>query len=137
MVKHILTTLLITSFVSLAIFGVFSMNHGMMHGAEQNCVAASAENTKCPLAVNPIDFVTFHISALRNFSTATFTKSLVSTLIALAFLFFLFFKNAVLFQKQKTRRSSLPLTNQQIQVALPLRQALARWLALRTYSPTR
>jgi len=74
-----LTITLILSFISIAVFGVFGMNHGAGHG----CIAATLAGGACP-ETNTASFLAFHLGAFKSFGTATIVLS------ALAFLILLF-----------------------------------------------
>ena len=64
--KFALTTLLIISFVGVAVFGFLSMIIGDMHSG--GCIASNGLGAVCPL--NDIfTFVVFHLGAFKYFST--------------------------------------------------------------------
>lgn len=70
---------LLTGFISVAVFGVFGMNHGggQSHDmASSNCIAATAKGTGCPEEASPINAVAFHLDTLKDFSLAIFGEDL-------------------------------------------------------------
>ncbi len=84
--KVLLAILLILSFTSAAVFGVFLMNHKADHNYK-GCVAATVQGTDCPKEKNNISFLNFHLDAFRNFSALIFNgnvASMLSLLVALA-----------------------------------------------------
>jgi len=73
-------SILLISFVSIAVFGIFGMHAGMQdHGG--GCIAAAAQGTDCPKQADPVEYLTFHLDAFRDFSTATFGDIATSLLI--------------------------------------------------------
>lgn len=70
--KLLFATILLSSFLGLGVFGVFAMHIGMQnyHGG---CIAATAQRVGCVMQNNLVDFVNFHLSIFKNFSTATFS----------------------------------------------------------------
>ena len=129
-----LGVLLLIGFVGLAVFGIFSMNYTNGHDHD-GCMAATAQGVDCPKEANLIDFVAFHFDAFRGFSLATFSESIMSTLL-LAFASLLLFSLAffsphlfkppqLAFNKYRFRDSFSP----------PQKQELIHWLALHENSP--
>lgn len=80
--KVALTIFLITGFLGIAVFGVFTMNHGAEH-CHSGCIAATAQGTNCPKGENTLSFLNFHLDAFRSFSTATFGENLANALLLL------------------------------------------------------
>lgn len=83
--KSAFVTLLIISFVGVAVFGFVSMIFGDTHNG--GCIASNRLGAFCPLN-STFDFVVFHIDAFKYFSTAIFIFSLTLLLTALAFIAF-------------------------------------------------
>ncbi len=123
-------------FLTIAVFGVFSMNHGSEHG--QGCIAAVAQgNIDCPNKTGPFAFLIFHLDVFKSFSTATFgSPSVMESLVVLALILIsfltLFFGGATtIFSQLQVRRRK-----RQESFEFPLRLKLNRWLALHENSPT-
>lgn len=83
--KSAFVTLLIVSFIGVAVFGFISMIFGDTHNG--GCIASSRLGAFCPLN-NAFNFIVFHIDAFKYFSTAIFVFSLTLLLTALAFIAF-------------------------------------------------
>ena len=73
-----------TSFISIAVFGVFSMHFGMQ-SHNGNCVAAAVQGTDCPKQNNLFDFIFFHFNAFKNILTVNFGN--IMALITVLFVF--------------------------------------------------
>ena len=72
---------IILSFLGVAVFGMFSMNHDKsLHGG---CIAAAANGTPCPEESNTLASIAFYVSAFNHFSNATLA-SLFAIFIAIA-----------------------------------------------------
>ncbi len=67
--KSAFITLLIISFVGVAVFGFISMIFGVDHHG--GCIASNRLGSLCPLN-NPFIFLVFHLDAFKYFSTAVF-----------------------------------------------------------------
>jgi hypothetical protein len=68
--KSLLTILIITSFLGVAVFGYFSMIIGVEHGGF-GCIAnALGRSAFCPN--NVFDFIVFHLDAFKYFVNITF-----------------------------------------------------------------
>ena len=83
--KSAFITLLIISFIGVAVFGFVSMIFGDTHNG--GCIASSRLGAFCPLN-SAFNFVVFHIGAFKYFSTAIFNFSLTLLLVALSFTIF-------------------------------------------------
>src|SRR3972149_8517151 len=77
--KSIFTTLLIFSFVGIAVFGFAAMGHS--ENSHSNCLAATAQGIICPDAMSALDFASFHINTFRSFTTAIFSGNALSALL--------------------------------------------------------
>lgn len=133
--KFLITAIVILSFLGIAVFGVFAMNHGGEHG--YGCIAATAQGVaRCPNQADPLAFLTFHIDAFKSFSTAIVGSSLASMLlVALALVLVSslawFFRNTIpAFSSLQAYRRK-----QRESFALPSERQLIRWLALHENSP--
>ena len=83
--KFAFITLLIISFVGVAVFGFVSMIFGDIHNG--GCIASSRLGAFCPFS-DAFTFVVFHIDAFKYFSTAIFVFSLTSLLVFLSLIAF-------------------------------------------------
>lgn len=83
--KSAFITLLIISFLGVAVFGFLSMIFGDMHSG--GCIASNRLGALCPLN-SALAFIVFHIDAFKYFSTAVFVFSLTFLLIALSLVAF-------------------------------------------------
>lgn len=134
--KSVFTAVVIGSFLSIAIFGVFAMNHGGEHN--HGCIAATAQGVAdCPNQANPFAFLTFHFDAFKSFSTATVGSPLTSALLislALIFISFLalFFRDTA----QVFSRLQAHQRKRQESFGFPFRLQLNHWLALHENSPS-
>ena len=127
MVKVLFTTLLVTSFVGIAVFGAFAMNHDSGHAAS-GCIAATAKAANCSEETTPFALADFHISAFKSFSSAVFGGALLATLLSMLLAGLVFFAPPLLklvqFSPACQRFSS------------PQKQEFTRWLSLHENSPT-
>lgn len=125
--KALLTTILLASFISIAVFGVFGMSHGQTHDMDPNsCISATTKGIDCPEEASPIDFLAFHINAYNGFSLATFSKNLLSQLLlvfASVFFIGLLFFSPSLFKRP------------QLAFSTPQQHHLTHWLSLHENSP--
>lgn len=83
--KSAFITLLIISFVGVAVFGFVSMIFGAGHNG--GCIAANRLGALCPLN-NAFTLVVFHLDAFKYFSTVVFVFSLALLLVALSLVVF-------------------------------------------------
>lgn len=128
--KFLLTTILLISFVSLAIFGATLMNHSMAGGTD--CVASIMTGGLCP--TGEIQLFIHHLGAVQVFSTAVIPLSF--TLLFLTLLLFVFVgllsfgKNPHLFLSlflfRRLRKTRLNYRN----------RTLLGWLSLFELSPS-
>ena len=80
--KSAFITLLIISFVGVAVFGFVSMIYGDTH--DSGCIVSNRLGAFCPLN-SAFNFVVFHIDAFKYFSTAVFGAVLLILLVGMAF----------------------------------------------------
>ena len=127
-------TLLIFSFLSIAVFGVSAMGHG----AEQShngCIAATASGQPCPKNDSSLQFLTFHLNAFLSFSTAVFGQNILSLFLFVASLLLAGMAMGKLFAEL----DSLDLHSRPRQFLQPsfihLQPQLIHWLALHENSP--
>ncbi|MDO8536699.1 MAG: hypothetical protein Q7R94_00425 [bacterium] len=134
--KAVFTVVLMGSFLAIAVFGVFAMNHGGNH--DRGCIAAAAQgDADCPNQANPFAFLAFHFNTLKSFSTATIGPSLASVLLVA---FALVFLSAVIpaFWKITPALLSLQIHSKRRQESFefPFQRELIHWLALHENSPS-
>lgn len=134
--KSALTIFLIFGLVGIAVFGVFSMNHGLGHGSS-GCIAAITKGIDCPKETGNSFFINFHLNAFRGFSTAvvgtTVSNALFLFAVSLLFGFGIRFSIGIVpFQSALCSRYKRSLES----FVSPLQQKLIRWLALYENSPT-
>lgn len=69
--------------MALALFGAFGVHIDLQsHGGD--CITAAISGVDCPRQVNLFGYLSFHLNALKIFSNATFSPSLLSLLLLLA-----------------------------------------------------
>lgn len=131
--KSVITVFLISSFVSIAVFGVFAMSHGMERG-HAGCIAATAQGADCPKEESVLSFIAFHLDTLRSFSTAIFGQNILS-LFPLIVSLLLLIATGTLYAGlgafgllSQFKQSLEPSPS-------PLQQHSIRWLALHEHSP--
>ncbi len=133
--KSLLTTILFLGFVNIAVFGVFGMHSGMQNH-DSGCIAATAQGTGCPKQSDSLEYLTFHLDAFREFSTATSGENILASLLALTLLaagagLALFLGNLALSQLDFAYFRYKQCEN----FSSPPEQQLLRWLALHENSP--
>lgn len=84
MMSRFFTLLIIFSFIGIAVFGVFAMNHGVSH--DHGCLAAIARAADCPDNGSIFDFISFHLNTFKVFSTAVLGENFSSILLLVMFL---------------------------------------------------
>lgn len=129
--KSILTTLLVCSFISIAMFGVFAMNHMEANG-HMGCFAVAAQGTDCPKKEAVPAFLDFHLNILRSFSNAIFGETIGLMFILLLAVFSVWVSqnlkfNSSLFAFSPVRQSSESSSLWQ--------RRFIRWLQLHKNSP--
>ena len=127
--KSAFITLLIISFIGVAVFGFVSMIFGDMHNG--GCIASNQLGAFCPLN-SVFDFVVFHIGAFKYFSTAIFVFSLTLLLVALSFIIFSVLPRPLNNDEDEdfvfgVQRGKFPM--------LLKNKEIIRWLLLRIKSP--
>lgn len=81
----IITVFLILSFTGLAVFGFLGMgSHEPGHGVN-GCIAALMKETGCAGFNSPVDFVIFHLSAYKIFSSINISAATLLSMMLLAF----------------------------------------------------
>ena len=137
--KYLFTIILVTSFIGIAVFGVFGMHGNGMQGhddmASSNCIAATAKGMDCPKETEPINFFNFHLDAFRSFSTATFGANLLASLLVLTLLFIGVVLSTLLDNLAHPQLNLAYSRYEPEQFSSPHKQQLLRWLALHENSP--
>ncbi|HEY4475661.1 MAG TPA: hypothetical protein VJB92_02995 [Candidatus Paceibacterota bacterium] len=82
--KPFIVLITLVSFTAIAVFGFIVIIHS---GGHSSCIARVFEGAPCP-ENNPVGYASFHISALKSFSSAVLNSFASAFLIA--FLFFVF-----------------------------------------------
>ena len=133
--KPAFTALIIFSFIGIAVFGIFAMDHGSGHSYD-GCLAAAARGTNCPKTKDANSFIAFHLDTFKSFSTAIFGDNFANALVLLLAGFFsllgiaAFWKIHLEFSPNLYSRAgpleSPPFTCQ---------KRLAHWLSLHENSP--
>lgn len=133
--KELFIILLIMSFISIAVFGVFSM-HSEMQNHNDNCIAAAVQGIDCPKQNNIFDFLFFHFSAFKNLLIVISGNSVF--LLSIFYSFIIWIAMRVLFGN-----SGLPIFSftryklKQFKLfSLLFRYKFFYWLALHENSPT-
>lgn len=141
--KHLLTLILLISFVGIAVFGFTLFTHGMdssenTHGvasSDNNCVTSPIDGTVCPKSI--VAMTLHHISSLQTLTTSV-VPSISNWLLLLAFILlilvsvFLLYKN-LLFPKLEL----LPKRLRDLEVNLSYsKQKIISWLSLFENSPS-
>ena len=80
--KFLFTIFLITSFIGVAVFGVFGM-HSDMQNHDDGCIFAVSQRADCTKRINPIDYLAFHFDSFKNFLATTFNNNLFVLLLQL------------------------------------------------------
>ena len=130
--KASVVAFLILSVVGIALFGVFAMGHGAEQG-HSGCIAATAQGGDCPKEASVLSFIAFHLGALRSFSTAIFSQSILFLFLVVVSLLSLI---AIGRAYARIDSPGLFLLKQSLESsASPLQQRIIRWLALHENSP--
>lgn len=75
--KSILISIVIFSFIGIAVFGIFAMAHSM-NNSHDGCIAATAKGEVCPGDGNSLQSINYHLNSFRNFSMATIGDNFVN-----------------------------------------------------------
>ena len=131
--KHLLTLVLVVSFVGIGISGF--MLSGMGGNHENGCVASVIDGTLCP--TNSADLAVHHISAFQMLTTTIVSLVshwllLLASLLLISVFAFLYTKN-VLFKKLVCVREQLRKLESDFSYS---RQKIIFWLSLFELSPS-
>jgi len=127
--KSVFITLLIISFLGVAVFGFVSMVFGDTHNG--GCIASSRLGAFCPLH-SAFNFVVFHIDAFKYFSTAVLIFSLTSLFVALSFIVFSVLPRPL--NNEEDEDFVFKVQREKSQILLKNKKII-RWLLLRINSP--
>jgi|SRR3989344_705487 len=126
----ILAIVVLTGFASLAVFGFMTM---MAHGNHTDCAAATAQGGACPEGETALAYVSFHLDALRSFTSATFGSPF---LIALALILVTFGIATGILSTSLPPISSRTVNRFEDFLRPPVLTRLTAWTALHEASPT-
>jgi len=73
------TVFLILSFVGIAVFSIFAMNHDAY--GQNECIAEIAREAGCPENGALFSFIAFHLDFFRSFSAAVFWENFTGALL--------------------------------------------------------
>lgn len=133
--NKLFTTILIASFIGIAMFGVFDM-HAESQNHDGRCAFAASQGADCPKKVNPVDYISFHFNALKNLSTAIFNDGFFISFLLLA-LFMLGISLETLQSNIIHPNFSFVYRWHELkQYRVPPKHQFLRWLALHENSPT-
>ena len=133
--RFTITTLLVVSFVGVAVFGFFGMGHSEQ-SHEGGCIAASTQGADCPPNSDPIDSAAFHLNAFKTFSAATFEKSTLASLLTLLLLVMVAVLGLLSGNLSTPKLNLAYLRFQRPEYFnLPPKHKLTRWLRLNENSP--
>lgn len=130
--KKIIVSLILTSFLSMAFFSFVFMLHEPGERMSGDCPFSPMETSLCPQDVLAV--VLHHFSAYQTFFSVPVFSSvtvLITSLLLVAFAFFLLSANSLLFEPTQTINYSYntPLTT-------PYDRKIIRWLSLFENSPS-
>jgi len=136
LMKFLLTTTLLVSFVGVAVFGFSGIHYSDSQNHGGGCVFAASQGVDCPTQGSSVGYLTFHLDAFKGFSTAIFGESVMSLLLLV--LASLFFIGRVCFVHSLFWPPKFALYRYRSKGSFPLPQTqeLTRWLALHENSPT-
>lgn len=133
--KSVFISILIISFVGIALFGIFSM-HVDMQNHDGRCIAPSIQGTDCPKQSNSLIYITFHLDAFRGLSTLALGNNFFASLLAIT-MFLVGVGLAFLFNNIVKKKSSTKHYNYKKYRSFksPAEKQLLNWLALHENSP--
>ncbi len=130
--RFFLPTVLIISFVSIAVFGFVAMNH--RGGNHFGCVASTAKAINCSNRLDTLAFISFHFGVLKSFSAATTASLTIAALLLISAL------AAVLITNLRANKIlnflAFKLSIKETDSYFAKKQQLIRWLAIHENSPS-
>lgn len=132
--RYLAALLLIASFAGIGLLGFTLVDHAMVDGLNNNCVASALDGTECP--ANIVARTSHHISAVQAFTTtlpASFDwLLLLASLLLVSVSIFLFYKDLSL-----PKLESLPQRLRDLALhSLYSKQKIISWLSLFELSPS-
>lgn len=135
--KSILTSIVIFSFIGIAVFGIFAMAHSMNqeHGG---CIAATSRGESCPIESNLLQTLAYHFDSFRSFSTAILSGNFDNSLLllfafALLVGFWIFRNTGLKFSVSSLNQNAFGLLESRESL---LQLNLTHWLSLHENSPS-
>ncbi len=132
--KRVVTILIVVSFVAISVFGFIGVEFMTSH--HEACIVSTVHGGMCPEASAPLDYINFHMNALKSFSTAVFGYS--SALGALLLVSILALAAAFKLVAPGFADTNLAIARFGAELAKPsspLTRRLLRWLSLCENSP--
>jgi len=134
--KSLFTTILLVSFVGIGFLGFAGMYHSNQQNHNDGCIWATSQGINCPKQSNPINYLTLHLNAFKDFSTVIFDNVATTLLI-----FSLFIVGATLgILLENLAPPKLSLAYQRLKRSDSFHSSfqykLIHWLALHENSPT-
>lgn len=133
--KFILTAVILTGFIEIAVFGIFGMNGNGHEMNQDSCIAAMISGVNCLSLANALDFLAFHLNAFQGFSRAVFGQNVASLFLLLTVL--ALFAVFGIIKSIKIPEFSLSFRSRQFLefFSLPIKRKFNHWLALHENSP--
>jgi len=86
--KSFFASVIIIGFLGVSIFGLFAMSHGDSHNSK--CFAAVSSAADCSVFSSILEFIEFHLGAIKKFSTAVFAGATELPLLLFVFAYAVF-----------------------------------------------
>ena len=134
MKKVVLSLIVISSFLGIAVFGFMAMSPDA-NGHHSGCIAATAQGAGCPAEAETLGFVSFHLRAFKNFSSATFGEQFAAPFLLALILCIGFGIKANRHIQTVSSRFISQFQKHFVHLIVPLKLNLARWFALHENSP--
>jgi len=134
--KPALTIILLTGFIGIVVFGLMTMNHRNSYD-HKSCIVATAQGANCSEGTDSLSFVSFHLNAFKNFSTAVFGDNILSIFLAIVALISLVGFGVSLRVNVQPPQLGLFSRRRRFLKSFysPFQKELTRWLALHENSP--
>lgn len=131
--KSVMATIVLSSFIAVAVFGFLAMMHSGTQG-HQDCIAATAKSAVCPIKLSANALVPFHIDTYKSFSTATVSMNIVAML-AFIYAFVLLIATKIVFGFSFSRQHILSIRLSPV-ILSSAQRSLKQWLARHENSPS-
>ena len=134
--KPALTTILLIGFIGIVVFGLITMNHRNAYD-HKSCIVAIAQGANCSEGTDSLSFVSFHLDAFKNFSTAVLGNNILSIFLAIvALISFVGFGISLRVNVQSPQLNFFSRRGRFLESFFPpFQKELTRWLALHENSP--